>query len=132
MSDYFDTEPPPPYDPDAPAASPPPEEYRPEPWRLMFYAEPPEGAEIGREEEVLAARDQRWTGRVVILAAIAMGLFNSAALTSWASTLPPNGSTETIRAVADVWASRMADLGLDQPRAAIRKTYEAQKAKRWK
>jgi hypothetical protein len=102
----------------------------PRPWRLLFTP-PPEGEEIDRGEEIVAARDQRWTGRAVIVATIALAVLNAASLTSWASSLPPNWSTETIRAVANVWAGRLADLGLDQPRAIIRKDYEAQKAKRW-
>lgn len=133
MSYYFDQDPQQPFEPlePFPAAEPEaaPVEERPS-WRLTFLA-PWEEAEVDRFEELAAARDQRWTGRVIIMAALALAVFNAASFTSWASTLPPNWGTETIRLVARVWNDRLAQLGLDQPRTTVRKAYEAQKAKRW-
>jgi hypothetical protein len=98
--------------------------------RLTFLA-PWEEPEVDRYEELTAARAERWTGRAIIIATVALAVFNAASITSWASTLPPNWATETIRLVARVWSDRLAQLGLDQPRAVVRKAYEAQKAKRW-
>jgi hypothetical protein len=128
---YFDQEPQPPFDPVQPFPEPeePPAEER-RPWRLTFLA-PWEEPEVDRIEELAAARDERWTGRTIIMVALALAVFNAASITSWASTLPPNWGTETIRLVARVWNDRLAQLGLDQPRTTVRKAYEAQKAKRW-
>lgn len=117
-------------DPGVISETPPPVVREPRIWRYTFYA-PWEEVEVDRYEELAAARDQRWTGRVIIIAAVALAVFNSASITSWASTLPPNWATETIRLVAGVWDERLAQMGLDQPRAVVRQAYEAQKAKRW-
>ena len=118
-----------PVDPGGIAEQPP---VAPEPrmWRFTFLA-PWEEPQVDRYEELHAARDERWTGRVIIIATVALAVFNAASITSWATTLPPNWATETIRLVANVWSDRLAQLGLDQPRAVVRKAYEAQKAKRW-
>jgi hypothetical protein len=132
---YFDHDPPP--EPSADSVEPnatgeisPPVAHQRRAWRYTFLA-PWEEPEVDRYEELSAARDQRWTGRSIILATVALAVFNAASITSWASTLPPNWGTETIRLVARVWDERLAQMGLDQPRAAVRKAYEAQKAKRW-
>lgn len=117
-------------DPDVIGERPPPVALEPRIWRFTFLA-PWEEPEVDRYEEIAAARDERWTGRIIIIAAVALAVFNSASITSWASTLPPNWGTETIRLVARVWDERLAQMGLDQPRAVVRKAYEAQKAKRW-
>ena len=68
---------------------------------------------------------------VIIMVAVAMAFFNGAAIRTWASTLPPDWTTETIRQLAQVWTDRLAVAGFDVPRAAVRQTYEAQKAKGW-
>jgi hypothetical protein len=130
---YFDQDPEPgpeSFDPGGASESPPPVVREPRIWRFTFLA-PWEEPEVDRYEELSAARDQRWTGRIIIIATVALAVFNSASITSWASTLPPNWGTETIRLVARVWDERLAQMGLDQPRAVVRKAYEAQKAKRW-
>ena len=135
MTYYFDQDPipepnPESVDPGVLTETPPPIVHEPRIWRFTFLA-PWEEPEVDRYEELSAARDQRWTGRIIIIATVALAVFNAASITSWASTLPPNWGTETIRLVARVWDERLAQMGLDQPRAVVRKAYEAQKAKRW-
>ena len=127
MTYYFDPE------PEGPQPDPyeqhPAQEAGPRPWFVRFAD--PEAVYIDRTSEIMAARDHRWTGRAILVAALILAVLNSAAITSWASALPPSWATETIRAVSQVWSDRLSDLGLDQPRTVIRDSYEAQKAKRW-
>lgn len=134
MTYYFDQDPTPEPDPESVGpdviSESPPAVHEPRIWRFTFLA-PWEEPAVDRYEELSAARDQRWTGRIIIIATVALAVFNAASITSWASTLPPNWGTETIRLVARVWDDRLAQMGLDQPRAVVRKAYEAQKAKRW-
>ena len=51
------------------------------------------------------------------------------ALHSWATTLPPGWTTETVREIVDTWNDRLAMLGADQPRKAIHQQYEGWKGK---
>ena len=83
------------------------------------------------DEEILAARAKRWTTRTIVVATLFLAVFNAHSIQSWATTLPPNWTSETLRVLADAWSGRVADLGLDQPRAAIRNFYEAQKTLGW-
>lgn len=129
MTYYFDPEPDRQPEPDyGPALNAEPQ---PRPWLVRFADNHEDYAYIDRGEEIVAARDHRWAGRAIILATIAMAVLNAAAITSWASSLPPSWASETVRAVAQAWSDRLAQIGLDQPRKAVRQSYEAQKAKRW-
>lgn len=131
MTYYFDPEPerPPETEPDyGPALN---TETQARPWFVRFTDTYDGYDYVDRGEEIIAARDHRWAGRAIILAAIAMAVLNAAAITSWASSLPPSWASETVRSVAGAWSDRLAEIGLDQPRKVIRDSYEAQKAKRW-
>lgn len=83
------------------------------------------------DDQVLAERTRRWTSRTIAFATLTLLFLNAESLRSWTSTLEPSWGTETLRLVAGEWADRLKGVGLDAPRATIRETYEAQKAKTW-
>lgn len=87
--------------------------------RLAFPPDEPPG------EAELAARDLRWTGRVIVVATLVLAVFNIAAVQNWARQQAPGWGPVTVRELADVWAVRMALLGADQPRQGLREAYEA-------
>jgi hypothetical protein len=87
--------------------------------RFAFPPDEPPG------EAELAARDLRWTGRVILTATVVLLVFNAASLQSWARQQPVGWVAGTVRAVGDAWAERVALLGTDQPRRGIREAWEA-------
>ena len=78
-------------------------------------------------DDIVAGRAQRWTGRVILVGALFLLVFNAKALVSWSTTLPPDWATATIRDLTNVWDRRMAEAGLEAPRDAIHARYEALK-----
>ncbi|HEY3812783.1 MAG TPA: hypothetical protein VGL66_06120 [Caulobacteraceae bacterium] len=81
--------------------------------------------------ESAAARAERalgWTSRVILFSVLLMLVFNAKSLQSWASTLPPQWGTETLRLVAGEWADRLQDAGFDEPRRRAHTAYEKSKA----
>ena len=93
--------------------------------RFAFPPAPP------LDDEGLAARDHPWTGRVVLVATLFLLIFNAASIQSWASTLTPGWGTETIRRLSDVWSAQLAQTGADQPREAVRDSWEAAREARY-
>jgi len=89
------------------------------------------GAQPLPDEDMLAARAKRWTTRTIVVATVFLAVLNAHSIQTWATSLPPNWTSETLRVLADAWSDRVAALGLDQPRAAIRNAYEAQKTLGW-
>lgn len=87
--------------------------------RLAFPPDEPPG------EAELAARDLRWASRVILVATVVLLVFNIAAVQNWARQQPPGWGAATVRELADVWDTRMALLGADQPRQGLREAYEA-------
>ncbi|MDQ0464260.1 hypothetical protein QO010_002041 [Caulobacter ginsengisoli] len=86
------------------------------------------GAEDEEEDELAAARTQRWAGRSILFAAVILALLNAPSIRSWASTLDPSQPSEIIRKLADVWTDSMDQAGLEEPRRAIRRAYDNWKA----
>ncbi len=86
--------------------------------RLAFPPPPP------ADEATLAARDRRWTSRVIVIVAVFMLIFNGASIQNWARQQPPNWFTVTVQQIADVWMGQVAQLGADKPRQGIRETYQ--------
>jgi hypothetical protein len=82
-------------------------------------------------DEITADRARRWTTSTLLVATVMLLFLNAASLRTWASTLPPDWTTETLRQLAQVWTDRIAIAGFDAPRNAIHEAYEAQKAARW-
>jgi hypothetical protein len=87
------------------------------------------GAEDEVHDELAAGRTRRWISRTILFATLTLAVLNAQSLHSWATTLQPGWATETIRELADTWNSRLAMLGLDQPRKAIHDEYESWKGK---
>jgi hypothetical protein len=85
--------------------------------------------------ESAAARAERalgWTSRTILIAALLMLVFNSRSLSTWASTLPPQWGSETLRLVAGEWSGRLQDAGFDEPRRRAHAAYETSKTLDWK
>ena len=89
-------------------------------------------AEIDESAAARAERARGWTSRTILIAALLMLVFNARALQSWASTLPPQWGTETLRLVAGEWAGRLQDAGFDEPRRRAHAAYETTKTLDWK
>lgn len=82
------------------------------------------GAEAEEEDELAAARTQRWAGRTILFATVVLAFVNAPAIKSWASTLDPSFASETVRKLAGDWTDSMAQAGLEEPRRAIRRGYD--------
>ena len=87
--------------------------------RFAFPPDEPPG------EPELAARDQRWTTRVILVATLFLLIFNAASIQNWARQQAPGWTTSTVRQLGDVWAAQLEQLGADQPRQGVREAYEA-------
>jgi len=86
--------------------------------RFAFPPAPP------LDDEGVAARDRRWTTRTIVYLAVFMLLFNAASIQNWSRQQAPGWVTSTVQQLSDVWSTQLAQLGVDQPRLAIRNGYE--------
>ncbi len=87
--------------------------------RFAFPPAPP------LDDDGLSARDQRWTGRVIVVATLFLLIFNAPSIQNWARTMEPGWGTATIQQLADVWAAQIAQTGADQPRQVVRDAWQA-------
>ena len=83
------------------------------------------------DEEGFAARDRRWTSRVIVVATVFLLIFNAVSIQNWSRQQAPGWMTTTVRRLADVWAEQIAQLGADQPRQAVRDGYQAGRDADW-
>lgn len=83
------------------------------------------------DEEGLAARDRRWTSRVIVIAAVFLLIFNIASVQNWTRQQEPGWITTTVGRLAEVWSEQMALLGADRPRDAVRDAYERARDAEW-
>ena len=83
------------------------------------------------DEEGFAARDRRWTSRVIVVATVFLLIFNAVSIQNWSRQQAPGWVTTTVRRLADVWSEQIAPLGADQPRQAVRDAYEGARDSRW-
>lgn len=83
------------------------------------------------DEEGVAARDRRWTSRVIVVATVFLLIFNAVSIQNWSRQQAPGWMTTTVRRLADVWAEQIAQLGADQPRQAVRDGYQAGRDADW-
>ncbi|MFC5346215.1 hypothetical protein ACETK8_15520 [Brevundimonas staleyi] len=83
------------------------------------------------DEEGVAARDRRWTSRVIVIATVFLLIFNAVSIQNWSRQQAPGWVTTTVRRLADVWSEQIAQLGADQPRQAVRDGYEAARDADW-
>jgi hypothetical protein len=86
--------------------------------RMAFPPPPP------ADEATLAARDRRWSSRVILIVAVFMLIFNAPSIQNWARQQAPNWFTVTVQQVADVWMGQIAQLGADKPRQGVRDAYQ--------
>ena len=93
--------------------------------RFAFPPAPP------LDDEGLAARDRRWTSRVVLIAAALLLVFNAASPLDWARRQPPGWVPDTVERLATVWGEQTAELGADRPRAAVRDAWKQADAARF-
>ena len=84
------------------------------------------------DEDLLADHARRWTSRAILVATLLLAALNSPSIQTWATTLPPTWGSQTIDDLAEVWTSRLEQLGLDQPRTAIHDHYGAFQQLGWR
>jgi hypothetical protein len=83
------------------------------------------------DDEGIAARDRRWTSRVIVIAGVFLLILNVASVQNWARQQAPGWVATTVRRLADVWAEQTALLGADRPREVVREGYERARDARW-
>lgn len=83
------------------------------------------------DEEGMAARDRRWTSRVIVIAAVVLLVFNIASVENWVRQQEPGWVTTTVGRLAEVWSEQMALLGADRPRETVRDGYERARDADW-
>ena len=83
------------------------------------------------DDEGLAARDRRWTSRVIVVAGVFLLIFNIASVQNWTRQQAPGWVTTTVGRLAEVWSEQMALLGADRPREAVREGYETARDAEW-
>lgn len=83
------------------------------------------------DDEGLAARDRRWTTRVILVMALFMAIFNAGSVPNWSRQQAPGWVTDTVRGMSEVWAAQVALLGADLPRQGVRDSYETARDSEW-
>ncbi len=83
------------------------------------------------DEEGVAARDRRWTSRIIVVAAMFLLVFNAVSIQNWSRQQAPGWVTTTVRRLSDVWAEQIAQLGADRPRQTVRDGYEGARDADW-
>lgn len=83
------------------------------------------------DDEGVAARDRRWTSRVIVVATVFLLIFNAVSIQNWSRQQAPGWVTTTVRRLADVWAEQMAMLGADRPREVVRDGYQTARDAEW-
>jgi hypothetical protein len=83
------------------------------------------------DDEGLAARDRRWTTRVILVMAVFMAIFNAGSVPNWSRQQAPGWVTDTVRGMSEVWAAQVALLGADLPKQGVRDAYEAARDSEW-
>ena len=93
--------------------------------RFAFPPAPP------LDDEGLAARDRRWTSRVILAVTALLLVFNAASPLDWARQQPPGWVPDTVERLAVVWGEQAAQLGADRPRAVVQDLWAQAEAARF-
>ena len=93
--------------------------------RFAFPPAPP------LDDEGIAARDRRWTSRVVMTAAAFLLVFNAVSPLNWARQQPPGWVPETVRQLSEVWVAQLSVFAVDQPRQGLREAWNAARRARF-
>ena len=96
---------------------------RPDPERDALYAEP--------DSHSAHAQNRLWMLNAILAAFLFLTATNADAAERWAASQPPNWFTETVRLTAGTFAERMAVIGLDAPKLALKQQWEEWKAAEW-
>lgn len=92
--------------------------------RFAFPPAPP------LDDEGIAARDQRWTSRTIVVTTIFLLIFNAVSPLNWSRQQAPGWLTETVQALSTVWVEQLSAFGVDLPRQGVRDAWhEAQEAR---
>ena len=83
------------------------------------------------DDEGMAARDRRWTSRIIVVTTVFLLIFNTASVQNWSRQQAPGWVATTVHRLADVWSEQIAQLGADQPRQAVRDAYESALNAEW-
>lgn len=99
-------------------------------------AEHGEIAEVGTPvavdpDPVDTAQPWRWTTVAIASAVLFLALTNAHAIQGWFDERPPGSITEPLRGPIRTWSTLTAGLGLDTPRATLRRRWQAAEAVRF-
>lgn len=83
------------------------------------------------DDEGLAARDRRWTSRMIMVAAAFLLVFNAVSPLNWARQQPPGWIPETVRQLSEVWVAQLSVFAVDQPRQGLREAWETARQARF-
>jgi hypothetical protein len=77
------------------------------------------------DDEGLAARDRRWTGRTILVSALFLLVFNAVSPLNWSRQQAPSWLQGTVQQMSEVWVGQLAVFGVDMPRQGVREAWMA-------
>ena len=77
------------------------------------------------DDEGLAARDRRWTTRILLTATAFLLVFNAVSPLNWARQQPPGWVPETVERLSSVWVQQLSAMRVDDPRHGMREAWNA-------
>ncbi|GAA0652846.1 hypothetical protein [Brevundimonas lenta] len=83
------------------------------------------------DDEGVAARDQRWTSRTIVVTTVFLLIFNAVSPLNWSRQQPPGWVPETVQALSQVWSDQLAVFGVDKPRQGVREAWKSAQAARF-
>ena len=93
--------------------------------RFAFPPAPP------LDDEGLAARDRRWTGRTILVSAAFLLVFNAVSPLNWSRQQAPSWLQGTVQQISGVWVGQLAVFGVDMPRQGVREAWMAAREMRF-
>jgi len=93
--------------------------------RFAFPPAPP------LDDEGLAARDRRWTGRTILVSAAFLLVFNAVSPLNWSRQQAPSWLQGTIQQISGVWVGQLTVFGVDMPRQGVREAWMAAREMRF-
>ncbi len=87
--------------------------------RFAFPPAPP------LDDEGVAARDQRWISRTILVSAAFLLVFNAVSPLNWSRQQAPGWVRDTVQQLSGVWVAQLAVFGADMPRRGIREAWMA-------
>lgn len=77
------------------------------------------------DDEGLAARDRRWTTRVILTATVFLLIFNAVSPLNWSRQQVPGWLPQTVERLSTVWVEQLSLMRADDPRQGLRDLWKA-------